>query len=120
MNVEKYVMSNKIAVLVSSGFGAGWSTWNQRELAYDKRVVEFWLEHKNDKAFIACLEDLEENKTKEKVLKLFKSWGYSGVYFGGFSDIALEWVPIGTWFKVSEYDGSESITYLANDSYIQA
>jgi hypothetical protein len=31
----------QIAVLVSGGFGAGWSTWNQPELAYDKRVVEF-------------------------------------------------------------------------------
>ena len=35
----------KYAVLVSHGFGAGWSSWNDPSVAYDKRVVEFWLTH---------------------------------------------------------------------------
>ena len=33
------------AVLVSHGFGAGWSSWNSEEIAYDKRVIEWYLEH---------------------------------------------------------------------------
>ena len=35
----------EIAVLVSVGFGAGWSTWNEKELAYDKRVVDLFIEY---------------------------------------------------------------------------
>lgn len=44
--VEKYYNENgELGVLVSGGFGAGWSTWNSNELAYDKRIVEKWLEN---------------------------------------------------------------------------
>ena len=55
--VELYEKDGKIGVLVSHGFGAGWSTWGSDELAYDKRVVEFWLSHKNDKEFMATVDE---------------------------------------------------------------
>ena len=36
--VEKYYNENgELGVLYSPGFGAGWSTWSNEELAYDKR-----------------------------------------------------------------------------------
>ena len=45
MIVEKYYNEDKtcIAVLVSRGWGAGWSTWNNKEMAYDKRIIEAFL-----------------------------------------------------------------------------
>ena len=42
--VEKYYNENgELGVLISTGFGAGWSSWNCDEIAFDKRVVEYWL-----------------------------------------------------------------------------
>ena len=110
----------KIAVLVSPGYGAGWSTWNDDTLAYDKRVVEFWLAHKDNEKF---MEEIDSFSYYEKVPALkeaedfFKSIGYSHIYFGGFNQIELEWVPIGCRWRIDEYDGSESLEILSMDNY---
>lgn len=42
--VEKYYNKNgSLGVLISPGFGVGWSTWENKNLAYDKRIIEYWL-----------------------------------------------------------------------------
>ena len=115
MDVERYVKDGKVAILVSPGYGAGWSTWGEDELAYDKRVVEYWLEHKDDEEFMKEIDTwADENSTIEAARKQFEEWGYHGVYFGGFKQIKLVWLPKGTLFRIKEYDGSESIE--TNDS----
>lgn len=97
MTVEKYYNENKtaIAVLVSPGFGAGWSTWNSKEMAYDKRIIE------------AFLEDINSDEIEE----LCKEWGYNSCYAGGWSDVRLEWVPVGEKYYIYEYDGAETLVY---------
>ena len=111
---EKYIQDGKVAILVSRGFGAGWSTWEGKELAYDKRVVEFWLSHKDDEEYLRQLDAYEKNEIKRNASKLFKSWGYNDVYFGGFADIELVWIPVGTPFVITEYDGAESIETISS------
>jgi hypothetical protein len=32
-------------------------------------------------------------------------------YFGGADDLEIEWVDVGREFRITEYDGSESIEY---------
>lgn len=129
--VERYYNEDKsaIAVLVSYDYGAGWSTWaNQKDdeepyqIAYDKRVVEFWLEHKDDKLYLEELDrfNFEESPIKTEARAYFESLGYSDVYFGGFSDIQLEWVPIGARFEINEYDGAESLYILDLSDYAVA
>lgn len=98
MDVERYVKDGKVAVLVSPGYGAGWSTWEGKKLAYDKRVVEFWLQYKDDEVF-----------PEEAAKKLFYEWGYEDVFFGGFNQIKIVWLEPGTKFRITEYDGFESI-----------
>ena len=110
--MELYEKDGKIAVLVSGGFGAGWSTWNCKELAYDRRVVEFWLSKEHDKKFLREIDDYGENDTKQKAKELFESWGYSHVYFGGFDDIRIVWVNRGVPFIIDEYDGNETLQML--------
>lgn len=67
--VEKYYNENdELGVLYSPGFGAGWSTWDNEELAYDKRIVEYWL---------------NENPTSEQMSEFLESIGYHNVYMGG-------------------------------------
>ena len=101
--VEKVIRNGQVAVLISPGYGAGWSTWcddNQRETAlFDKRLVE---------AVEAGVEDIEP-LAKE----IFGDSNY--FYCGGWRDIKIIWLPIGTRFRIDEYDGSETLRTL--DSY---
>ena len=95
MNVEKYYNEKgELAVLYSPGWGAGWSTWNDEALGYDKRIVEYWL---------------NESPSSEEMKKFLKSLGYKETYMGGYSSLTIDWIPRGTMFYVDEYDGSESI-----------
>jgi hypothetical protein len=34
---------------------------------------------------------------------------YPEIYKGGLMDLEVVWVPIGTEFKINEYDGAESV-----------
>ena len=108
---EKYVQDGKVAVLVAPGYGAGWSTWNHPALAYDKRVVEYYLERKDDKDLCKKISSLNTDENK-KASKYFESLGYEDVYFGGFKDLVIEWIPEGVRYKIDEYDGCESIVTI--------
>ena len=116
--MEYYEKNGQIAVLVSHGFGAGWSTWNTKELAYDKRVVEFWLSRKDDQKFMKAISSFGDNNIKKETVELFATMGYSHVYFGGFRDIEIEWVNKGKPFVIQEYDGSETIVTIDNAGFI--
>lgn len=108
----------QVAVLVSTGYGAGWSTWNQRALAYDKRVVEFWLSKKDDENFMKEIRSVSDNDAKKMTRELFESFGYTDVYFCGLADVVLVWVDKGRHFRIFGYDGYESIEFLEDDDYI--
>lgn len=116
-NVELYWNDDhtEYAVLISYGYGAGWSSWNEPELAYDKRVVEFWLSHKNNKDWMRTVNDFETSYQPASIAykeaqEFFESIGYSPCpYMGGFADIALQWIPVGIEWRINEYDGAESI-----------
>ena len=92
--IEKYYNENgQLGVLISYGFGAGWSTWNDKDLAYDKRIVEKWL----------------EGATSDEMCDYAESLGYNRPYMGGYHDLRLEFISRGTMFCIHAYDGAESI-----------
>ena len=108
--MEKYIKDGKVAILISPSYGSGWSTENLcSELAYDKRVVEVWLAHKDDAEYLSRLDEYGENFTKMYARDHFRKLGYDHVYFGGFADVVIEWLPVGTKFIIQEYDGAEYI-----------
>ena len=108
--MEKYIKDGKVAILISPSYGSGWSTENSYpELAYDKRVVEFWLAHKDDVEYINRLCGYDESPARALARDYFKSIGYDYVYFRGFADIIIEWLPVGTKYVIQEYDGAEYI-----------
>lgn len=96
MEVKKVIRDGRVAVLVSPGFGAGWSTWASGDLSevclYDPVVVE-WVEN---------------GKVGEVPVA---HYGDEYFYAGGAGDLVIEWVPVGTAFIINEYDGSESIRF---------
>jgi hypothetical protein len=83
-----YNEKGQVAVAVSYGFGAGWSTWNDVN-PMDKRYNELILNEEWEKA--------EELAEKE------------GHYAGGLCKCEIEWVNEGVQFDITEYDGSESL-----------
>ena len=98
--MEKIVRDGKVAVAVSGGFGAGWSTWNDID-PRDARFNQLFLDGDIDEIVRIC--DEEE-------------LGYAG----GASDVAIEWVPVGTKFRIDEYDGSESLVTEDEDPWVIA
>lgn len=107
-SVTKKVVDGKVAVLVSPGFGAGWSTWGGEEYAkyllFDMSLVEL-AERK-----------APEHEVEEHLKKVFGEAAY--IYTGGWCDIKVEWLPEGTAFTVEEYDGSESLRTVADLAHV--
>lgn len=91
--VNKLVRDGQVAVLVSPGHGAGWSTWNakQEEILFDPGIVVL----------------VEQAKWEE--LDIYVKLKYPQIYAGGLQDLRIEWLPEGTEFVVNEYDGSETL-----------
>lgn len=98
--MEKLYNDNgEVAVIVSGGYGAGFSTWSKVD-PMDKRYAELILNEKIDEA-----------------IELAKS---EDVYEGGIVDCHIEWVSQGEKFRINEYDGAESLVYLDNEDYYTA
>lgn len=105
--VELYVNEmDEVGVLYSPGFSAGWSTWNRDCYAYDKRIVEKFIEDPG--MFHRMGQDLDTFMT---------ALDYNG-YYGGACDLCLTFIPKGTLFRINEYDGSESIERFDASNYI--
>jgi len=94
--MEKVIKDGKVAVLISTGFGAGWYTWNteHQQLLFHPKLVEMVEQGKQD---LIDEEWLSENL------------GIDDVYCGGAVDLEIYWLPIGTAFTVEDYDGSETL-----------
>lgn len=109
--IEKYIKDGKVAVAYSSGYGAGWSTWSDDEL------TETLLFHPDIINMILSNRQSEINT--DWLVEHFGE-GFKSVYCGGASDLSIEWVPVGTQFRIDEYDGSESVIELENDKIYTA
>lgn len=91
--MDKVIKDGRVAVLYSPGYGSGWYTWNQEfpELIFSPAVVKL----------------VEQEKFDE--LETYMELKYPEVFKGGMMDLEIEWIPVGTEFRIHEYDGSESI-----------
>jgi hypothetical protein len=94
---DKVIRDGMVAVLISPGYGAGWSTWNRGDGLFEPLIVE-WIEN-------GCpySEEELEYRLKEKLgVDYFYTWERA-------ADLVIKWLPVGTKFLVQEYDGSEYI-----------
>lgn len=114
--MDKVIRNGKVAVLISPGFGAGWSTWSlekERELMFDPTVVTLVEDRDEGRIETDQLVELVESYCKKK-------YGEHAIYCGGVEDLEIHWIPEGTQFRINEYDGSESILYKENDFWVTA
>ena len=107
--MKKVIKDNKVAVLYSPGFGAGWSTWNR---AADPKVEHNLI---FGEEFVNLVLSGEVEKLKVLVQEL-----YPDFYPGGADDLKVMWIEQGTPFRITEYDGSESIEIFNSDHYFVA
>ena len=99
MSFEKYERDGKVAVLVSPGFGAGWSSWvggDEQQAAMDRRLVERVL-------------------TGGKIDEELAVEVLGGDPYLGDINVDVEWVEKGKPFYIHVYDGSE---HLVTDFWI--
>ena len=94
-----------LAVLVSNGYGAGWSTWETKEedlCLFDPVLVKIVLELDRVGA--------DYSVRKDRISQYLDSNPrYKDVYRGGALELCVEWVPKGHYFTIREYDGSETL-----------
>jgi hypothetical protein len=100
--VNKLIKDGKVAVLISPGFGAGWSTWNREypEMLFDPGLADLVLKGDQDQILI------------------YVTVKWPNAYLGGLGDLTVAWVDQGQQIKVEEYDGSESIEYRDSNDWI--
>lgn len=95
----------EVAVLVSAGYGAGWSSWGMHEKAlFDPIIIDF----------------VEANKTNSKEFEEYMEQEYEGAYIGGADGLYVHWVREGAEFVIDEYDGAENLTLKDNFTWIKA
>lgn len=88
---EKVVRDGKVAVIVSPGFGAGWSTWNCGQGMFDPAVVA-WIEAgKPDPTPYEQTDECDQP------------------YNGGLDHAEIVWLPQGEQFYIDEYEGAETL-----------
>jgi hypothetical protein len=106
--MEKYEVDGKVAVLVSFGYGAGWTTW-----AGDDAERKMF-----DPVLVKMLLDSKEEITDAIVKYVDET--YPDSYNGGLDGLSVVLVEKGAKFVIDEYDGSESLTTIDEYDWIVA
>lgn len=96
-------MSEKVGIVYSPGYGAGWSTWGVPEMALDQELAH-------------AIQDGLPFEELEAIAE--RNW--PDEYFGGLRGTRVRWVDPGTLFKIEEYDGNESITFCEENCWMVA
>lgn len=102
---KKVMRNGKVAIAISRGFGAGWTTWNT---SYPLSPFE--------PKVIRMIQKKRQREIDEEWCE--KNLGLQGVYCGGAYDLEIVWLPIGESFSINEYDGSESLYTSSSLDYI--
>ena len=113
--MKKLIVDDKVAVVYAPGWGAGWYSWHGIEaLLFDPSLVYM-------------VEEKEKSKSPEEILNWIaniedyckQNYGDDN-YYGGAEDLVVDWLPVGTEFQVSEYDGNESLMIKDKERWIKA
>lgn len=108
--MEKYYNEDgHVGVVISPGFGAGWSTWAEDDIklfcTMDKTIVEM------------ALASTSSDDVKKYIEDKFGKDQY--IYIGWWNDVEVVFLPVGTAFYINEYDGHESLK-TADDLWMVA
>ena len=103
--MRKLVRDGKVAVLISTGFGAGWYSWHRiQELLFDPDIVKM----------------IELDWPRDRILAHCEKFYGNDHYFGGADGLVIHWVSEGAKFRIDEYDGSETLILQTEDDWLIA
>lgn len=105
---ERLYRNDKMAVIITKNYGAGWYTWFQepkllthpllvKRIEQGLPITLQWIKKNLNINLKGCSEDLIKRQ-----------------------QLQIKWVPRGCSFRVTEYDGAESIEYFNPADYILA
>ena len=101
-----------VGVVISPGYGGGFSTWGKAEMCTDPKIVEMVLQldpHEEG--------SLEYNSIYDQIYN-YVTAKYQASYHG--DPLVVAWVPPGTKFIIHEFDGAESIWREDQINWIKA
>lgn len=111
---KEIIRDGRVAILFSPGFGAGWYTWhNIPELLRDPEVVHL----------VECRSNVNLDQQayyNDKIIEYCNKTYGEEHYYGGVSELAIEWIELGDKFRINEYDGAETIEYLTETVWMEA
>lgn len=125
--VDKVIRGDKVAVLISPGFGAGWTTWNQdhkdvEQMLYDPDIVNALLEFMAKEDTDWRVKDGSRRclvmKIKEIANAKYNQDPDDYYFENGLRDVEVVWVQMGRKFIINEYDGAESIQFCDEIKWI--
>lgn len=104
-DIPKRLRGGDVAVLYSSGYGSGWSTWNtsdlKEQLIFDTGVVDLVQSY---------LDNIITHEQMQRYVSHYIEDKYKGeVYNNGIDGLDIAWIPVGTKFRIEEYDGNENV-----------
>ena len=103
---NKVIRDGKVAVLIAPKYGCGWASE-----VYEKELREAML-------FCPTLVEMILNNVSHEELQIAADEFFDSVYVP--EDLTVKWVDQGTKFRISEYDGSESIVIFDENDYTTA
>lgn len=98
--ISKLIKNGQVAVIVSRGYGSGWSTWNgdfREAMVFDPEIAQALI-----------------NNDRQQALVLAKA-KYPNALLSGLDEAEVNWVAQGERFSIDEYDGYESLQLLGPD-----
>ena len=107
--MQKVIRDGKVAVLYTTDYGAGWySCHQQEELLFHPELVDRVERKKHNEI------------TEEMISEILGVDVERCPYIGSVEDLGIFWVPLGVCFRISEYDGLESVHLLEEEDWITA
>jgi hypothetical protein len=104
--MEKLIIDGNVAILYSPGFGAGWSSWNydHPECLFDPQLAQM----------------IHDGAPKDDI-QVFADLKYGdNVYTGCVKDLEIKWLKQGTYFRICENDGNETVETIETIDWIKA
>lgn len=110
-NMEKLIRNGCVAVLVSHGYGAGWYSWeHDQNMLFDPILAEMLEDGRAVDGDYVYFREIEKVAGER----------YPDAFLGGLDGLAVHWVPVGSRFRIEEYDGNESIEFENECRWITA
>lgn len=110
--MKKEIRDGKVGVLYTPHYGSGWSTWTyeqNEDMIFDPTIIKY-VEALNNGYVEGLYDELEK----------YCAETYPQAYESCIPNLAVEWIPVGTKFRITEYDGLEEIEVMEDVQWLEA